>query len=516
MTTAIKFNSTEDHDLYSKSLFKTIFLDELNVQLKLVGLFSESDSYLLKTLKLRRHIIRKSNGPLQLLDSLQKDIQSEKRSCLLYSCCVPGCTSYARNHKLYLLHFKTVHGRSSHKVTCRLYGCTREFSTINALRTHIEIHHQKWRVTAVQSRQNVLVEQLVKLKCLSTACSRQTVSSVAELKKHLKIHFDRFENVSCPFSGCIFQTANNGTMRSHFSKNHKKQDVDSLKEEIVCQDQTAFEDDSVENVRIDEEEPEVVYDAEAGEDDPVTITDDEQDAAEEIDEFFMRSLAVCINTWMNISGIPYSTVNQIVKEIFNSYEKGADVTKSKVKAVLQREGVSVATIDNVLETLESDDPFKKAKNELESEFKRKMYIKEHFANVEPVTVVLSAANEKVESYQYVPIKESLKLLVEDETYIVQRKNDPYCHKEGQIADARDGTKMTNNIFFKQNPEAVPLLIFEDELEVANPLGSAKTKHKINCCYYTTLHVQSALRGRVKSIQLVSLISSKTWKKYGNI
>ena len=305
-------------------------------------------------------------------------------------------------------------------------------------------------------------------------------------------------------------------MRSHFSKNHKKQDVDSLKEEIVCQDQTAFEDDSVENVRIDEEEPEVVYDAEAGEDDPVTITDDEQDAAEEIDEFFMRSLAVCINTWMNISGIPYSTVNQIVKEIFNSYEKGADVTKSKVKAVLQREGVSVATIENVLKTLERDDPFKKAKNELESEFKRKMYIKEHFANVEPVTVVLSAANEKVESYQYVPIKESLKLLVEDETYIVQRKNDPYCHKEGQIADARDGTKMTNNIFFKQNPEAVPLLIFEDELEVANPLGSAKTKHKINCCYYTTLHVQSALRGRVKSIQLVSLISSKTWKKYGNI
>ena len=42
------------------------------------------------------------------------------------------------------------------------------------------------------------------------------------------------------------------------------------------------------------------------------------------------------------------------------------------------------------------------------------------------------------------------------------------------------------------------------------------KHKINCTYYTTLHVKSALRGRIKSIQLISLVGSKSWKKYGNV
>ena len=33
---------------------------------------------------------------------------------------------------------------------------------------------------------------------------------------------------------------------------------------------------------------------------------------------------------------------------------------------------------------------------------------------------------------------------------------------------------------------------------------------------TSLTVQSALRGRINSVQLVSLVKSSTWKKYGNL
>ena len=38
---------------------------------------------------------------------------------------------------------------------------------------------------------------------------------------------------------------------------------------------------------------------------------------------------------------------------------------------------------------------------------------------------------------------------------------------------------------------------------------------MNCTYYTTLDVQGPLRSRVKSIQLVSLVMSRVWKKHGN-
>ena len=73
-----------------------------------------------------------------------------------------------------------------------------------------------------------------------------------------------------------------------------------------------------------------------------------------------------------------------------------------------------------------------------------------------------------------------------------------------------------NPFFISNPEAVPILLFQDELELANPLGSGKVKHKINATYLTTYEVQGALRSKIKSVQLVSLIRSKFWKNNGNL
>ena len=42
----------------------------------------------------------------------------------------------------------------------------------------------------------------------------------------------------------------------------------------------------------------------------------------------------------------------------------------------------------------------------------------------------------------------------------------------------------------------------------------KTKHKLNCTYFSTLEIQPALRSKVQSIQLVSLIKSNVFKKYG--
>lgn len=49
----------------------------------------------------------------------------------------------------------------------------------------------------------------------------------------------------------------------------------------------------------------------------------------------------------------------------------------------------------------------------------------------------------------------------------------------------------------------------------NPLGAGKSKHKIQCTYWTTLDITPQNRTKVKSIQMCSLVNSLTWKKYGN-
>ena len=219
---------------------------------------------------------------------------------------------------------------------------------------------------------------------------------------------------------------------------------------------------------------------------------------------------------MNISNIAYTTVNVIIKEVFEAYDKGVNFTRNKVESKLRELEVGEDKIEAVLQVIDKDDPFQTARKQLEKEKQRINFINSSFPNVKSETVVLSSRDDpKKESYQYVSVKDSLKVLLEDESFIKQKVNDPYYFDENVIKDVRDGDCFLTNTFFNDNPEAVPLLVFVDELEICNPLGAGKTKHKINCTYVSNLEVQPALRSKVKSIQLVSLVLSKVWKKHGN-
>ena len=219
---------------------------------------------------------------------------------------------------------------------------------------------------------------------------------------------------------------------------------------------------------------------------------------------------------MNVSNIAHTTVNTIVKEVFESYNKGICFTKKKIKKKLQEDKVSDEKIEDLLDLMGQSDPFQKAREQLLNESRRKQFINGSFPSVQPETVQLSGKDSLTkDTYQYVPIEDSLRVLLEDETYILQKIEDPYHYDPDVIKDVRDGDCFRQNEFFQEHPEAVPLIVFSDELEVCNPLGAGKTKHKINCTYFSSLHIQPALRSKVQSVQLVSLVLSRVWKKYGN-
>merc|ERR1711867_233818 len=77
---------------------------------------------------------------------------------------------------------------------------------------------------------------------------------------------------------------------------------------------------------------------------------DEDDGGEEFDEeeVFVKALAMTFNEWMNVNNLAYSTVNTVVGEIFNSYEKGVHFTVEKIKSKLMEEGVDQKTIQAIL------------------------------------------------------------------------------------------------------------------------------------------------------------------------
>ena len=517
------FPVVQDQTLYSKTLLKTISFDELKESLdKRSIVYYSCDSYHVLRLKLQIYLLAHSNAEQCIIAPLRDELNSlQKPISNLYSCPLDGCPFKTVRHISYINHLRALHSTTKAELSCQLKGCKRVFFGVSLLLTHIKVSHRS-RISSVKARQTMQVESMTKLKCPSALCGNQVVESLKELKVHMKWHFERLQHVPCIYTGCSFETDVDATFRSHCSKKHRHKGLEDLKFSILCD---LDSDSSGANERryegqSDSFTPQIncltgnSYDFDY-EESSSNSCHDFDNGLEEFDNFdiFMRAIANSFNDWMHVKHIPYSTCNILVQEVFNFYSEGKYEVLRRVRKILLEQNLPTDVLESVLSKIKDDDPFLQAKSELESEFKRLTYIKDSFEHIEPVTVRLGGGSCR-DSYQYIPICQSLKVLLEDQSYINQKREDPYYHDEMIVRDVRDGHYFRNNAFFQKNHDAVPLMLFQDELEVVNPLGSGKTKHKINCTYYTTYDIQGPLRSKTRSIQLVSLVSSKIWKNYG--
>ena len=53
-----------------------------------------------------------------------------------------------------------------------------------------------------------------------------------------------------------------------------------------------------------------------------------------------------------------------------------------------------------------------------------------------------------------------------------------------LYDICDGSIFQNDNYFKDHPDALVIILYHDELEVCNPLGSKAGIHKVDMFYYT--------------------------------
>lgn len=72
-----------------------------------------------------------------------------------------------------------------------------------------------------------------------------------------------------------------------------------------------------------------------------------------------------------------------------------------------------------------------------------------------------------------------------------------------ISDFTDGSVFKEHQFFKENPGTLRLHFYNDEFKVVNPLGSKKTKHKIN--YYMLGNIPYKYRSKLNHIYLATLV-----------
>ena len=159
-------------------------------------------------------------------------------------------------------------------------------------------------------------------------------------------------------------------------------------------------------------------------------------------------------------------------------------------------------LSNIWDTVDTDQKFLNACKSL-------------FAYVPGQEIVLGkdTTSMKKMSFRYVPITETLKSYLMHDDVLEAISVDPLS-KPGVISEFTDGTVYQENIYCRNHPGCLMLHLYIDEVELCNPLGSAKKKHKITAVYMTVGNIPRKYLSALRNIHLVLLCPSVVAKKYG--
>ena len=475
-------------------------------------------------LELIQILLKQSSQDDLYLSSLKKetisylDFHHKKHTQTGYSCCLAGCLYRTGRHRYYLRHLKQSHANASN-VSCQFgLQCGRAFSSVDLLFDHFEQVHQK----TCRTVPGAPAPAEVPCKCSVIKCSGREFTNTRNLMLHLrKDHVG--ETIKCIFVDCEKQLDNSESLRKHFYVKHIKLNHLNLKDvhkvhpkaiihddEDLCTntcDELAIDVDMEEHITIDEELEEY-----GGE------TMDEA-VDENLDKYFMMSFCDFLNRLSNFQFVPQSTIQIIANEYLKNYQKSNQVKlKSLSKQLQKSSGLSDMDKEKILEAFEGEDDFLAAQLSLDTEYKRKQFLKDNFTYVPPEEIILNAKEMKESGaskdvMHYVSVVDNFKNLIQDSSFLAMEERNVIPESESLI-DVKDGEYYKQNPFFQQNPRAYTMMIYSDAIELVNPLGAGRGKHKVIQIFFSLCEISKHLRSRIDRIQLVAVFKEKLIKKHG--
>lgn len=113
-------------------------------------------------------------------------------------------------------------------------------------------------------------------------------------------------------------------------------------------------------------------------------------------------------------------------------------------------------------------------------------------------------------FAYVPILKTLELVLRHEE--VQSYLSMTDSNESDVYKTpSDGSAVKNCEFYKRFPKALKIILYFDEYETVNPLGSKTGKHKLGALYMTLANLPYHINSKLKSIFLVAKFNCKDLK-----
>ncbi|KAK0131259.1 Sterile alpha motif domain-containing protein 3 [Merluccius polli] len=394
-----------------------------------------------------------------------------------------------------LRHYRLQHWTFSrgNSLLCIHTDCPCSFKTWNSLRTHLSRCH-----AAVAAP----VAVGVAYSFLCKVCSNP-FSTEKDFFLHVGYHLRSLETVECPFEGCTFKTNIYGTFQTHRSRKHNPHSFSDFKVEILRKHQISREPCGSElDAEFCEESNTADSESDVQEDDTSAI------------EGTIGALLLKLESIYNVSG---KCIDNLVEELqFICGSASVPNIRKIVVSTLKKNNCSYdeTVISELVGELCKSNPITTALREegpLSTAFRRRQYFKEKFKVVEPVEYFLDSTHKK--SFHYVSILRTLEQVLSNKEILEQvltRRVSP----SSQYESFYDGKYFQQNTFNAVEEPRLSIVLYIDDFEVCNPLGTSRKKHKITAVYWVLANVPLEFRSVLTSIYLALLCKVNDVKQFG--
>ncbi|XP_066911641.1 uncharacterized protein [Clytia hemisphaerica] len=377
-----------------------------------------------------------------------------------------------------LNHYRIVHvNQSTFNVTCNVDGCPATFSLYNSFYKHVTRKHY-----AVYSRQ-----------LLGGNPQAQHPDAVDITEDNNQGNFDDID------AEVVEDTADQEDQNSSDDHlNDDDDDDDDEEDDEPCQSQSSSSED--------EQDPENNA-ANNFEDDPEIC--------------LKKSAAMFLLKSKERNKLSQATMDKIRDNVSCLVVQHNAILKSKVIEELNiTENDHISLLDEIFG--DGNNIFEG----LSTEAQQKSFIKSNFSHVKPIEIILGSilvrkrkknqrfVTQKNETMMYIPILETLEQMLSNKKIFSVISKPTHQTGNGYFYDIFDGSVYTSDQYFKDHPSALAIILFHDEVEICNPLGSAATKYKIDMYYYCVANISPKYRSRVCAVQLLAIVKASHVKKYG--
>ncbi len=301
-------------------------------------------------------------------------------------------------------------------------------------------------------RESLDSTQALSFRCL--VCNSVSNHSEKQYFEHIRGHLKKYETVTCVFNNCEYRTNIYSTFASHKSRKHTPHSLEHFKPSIL-QNYTCQTPEDTEWT-VDQSnlcEP---------------FVEEEQDFVRIINNK-LGCLFLKLESVFNVSN---KCINEIIDELqFITSTASSPVIKQIIETTLKSNGCNVdeSVILNLVENLISLNPLNAAlgvDGPFKTSYKRERFLKEQFSIVEPIEYIL----DEKSTFQYVPILQSL-------PQILAKKDEAFRNSQsskGTYESFCDGSHFKENVFLSGDVR-IPLILYIDDFEVCNPLGTSRKK-----------------------------------------